>query len=201
MFLLSLAGHLALVTCLVLTDWSALRPLPVTPNAEILLAESERKIVWYNLARDLPPVTPPQPIRGEEGARAEKRSARQTIVANDPGEASDTQKIWDPASNRILKEDVPAPNIVASSPAPERFELNQAKISQPAAEPLPAGAAPVNQQAAAPELRMEELVRMERLRFQQQARGRPAPATTGRDPRASRGATARPGRQASRRPP
>lgn len=175
-FIFSLAGHLAFLTLLVLTDWSALRPLPIAPEAEILSAEGERKIVWYNLARDLPPVTPPNPILADDGARAEQRSARQTIVANDPGEVSGTQKIWDPASNRILAEDVPAPNIVAASPAPERFELKQADLSQPVAEPLSAGAAPVNQQAPAPDLRLEELMRIERLRFQQQTRERTAPA-------------------------
>ncbi len=97
--------------------WVALAPL--VPAARPSLYDQEirpyeNKIVWYNLNERLPDISPPK--LDARPARARIRS-RQTLVAGPQDNQRPPQLIWTPAPEIEAQQMLPAPNVVALTPA------------------------------------------------------------------------------------
>src|SRR5579871_5325967 len=112
--------------------WVALAPLvpPARPSLyDQEIRPYENKIVWYNLSERLPDISPPE--RDTRPPRA-RRQSQQTLVAG-PRDNQRPQLIWRPAPEIGPAAPVPAPNVVALTPAagPLRDFTLPAELARP----------------------------------------------------------------------
>ncbi len=139
-FLLSVTLHIVGITAAVNLD-SYLGP-PKSFQVRLpeqVLAESENRVLFYPLQRDLPEVAPVKPATpAAPDARARFRMP-QTIVANDPNPDSGRQMILGPSPAIKIEQDIPSPNLLAwSAPrvSPLRFQMSEAARQQPQQQSL-----------------------------------------------------------------
>ncbi|HLI85905.1 MAG TPA: energy transducer TonB [Bryobacteraceae bacterium] len=94
--------------------------LPGSPGREssdyeIHIRPHAARIVWYSLKQTLPPISPAEPSRQRQPARALTRSPH-TLVAGKQDLLRPPQLIWIPAPPLAEPRLVPSPNIVALAP-------------------------------------------------------------------------------------
>ena len=104
---------------------------PTPPEKNIyqqLIEPNEKKLVWYNFKEKLPEVSPLERRGISRPPRTQRRTDKQTIVANSrkPGKAK--QMVYLPAPPRELGREVVAPNL---------FAFAAPKLPPPEARPAP----------------------------------------------------------------
>lgn len=121
--------------------WVSLAPMipPARPSIyEQEIKPYESQIVWYNLKERLPDIAPTQADRRTARARVQ---SRQTVVAGPAEMPRPPQLIWTPAPEIETRQILPAPNVVALTPAPRPvrdFQLPPTPVhTQPAPAALP----------------------------------------------------------------
>ncbi len=148
-FFVSLVLHVAGVTAAVSFDlfFGAPKSFQVRLPEQVI-AESENRVLWYPLQRELPEVAPVKPATAASpNARARYRLP-QTIVANDPNPDSGRQMILGPSPDIKVEQDIPSPNLLAwSAPrvSPLRFAMSEAAKQQPQQPALNENEAPAIQ--------------------------------------------------------
>jgi len=85
---------------------------PKTPIYDEIVKPHEHKIIYYDFRKRLPDVQPTQRIGTFPKPRGRELS-RDTIIAMSPKPTSSKQFIWQPVPKIEIKQDVPAPNLVA----------------------------------------------------------------------------------------
>jgi TonB family protein len=89
---------------------------PPEPQKNIyqqLIEPNEKKLVWYNFKDKLPQVSPLQRHGPSRPPRTDRKTDRQTIVANPRNPGKSKQMVYLPAPPRQLDHEVPAPNLFA----------------------------------------------------------------------------------------
>jgi TonB family protein len=94
--------------------------LPSSPGRdpgeyEVHIRPHATRIVWYSLKQTLPPISPAEPSRERQPARALTRSPH-TLVAGKQDLLRPPQLIWTPAPPLAEPRLLPSPNIVALAP-------------------------------------------------------------------------------------
>ena len=177
-FLVSLAIHTTVIASLwQINPRPSATPFP-EPTVEELLAEAERRMVWYTPEQALPAVAPVEPDTATPDEDTPRYESPQRMTANAPDPQSERQMIVSDEPAIEIQQDLDLPNVL-SWEAPEverpRFQLENPKLTLPADLQVAAEAAPqVNAQAAAAELPLEQMTALERLRYQVQEQQRQA---------------------------
>lgn len=174
-FFFSLAVHATVVA----VAWQ-INPTPSAkefkaPTVEQILAESNRRVVWYSPKAALPEVAPVE----QQAVKAEAETPRyrlpQRVNANDPNPQSTRQMIVSDAPEIEIQQDLDLPNML-SWKAPEverpRFQLEQPKLVAPSertmAEITPPKAPQIEMQLDQPQVDAAKLQQLARLRFQRE---------------------------------
>lgn len=173
-FVASLAVHSAVVATL----WQV-NPRPAVrefraPTIEQILAEEERRIVWYSPDAPLPAVAPVEPDSANPSPDTPRYEFPQRMTANSPDPQSTRQTIVSDDPSIEIQQDLDLPNML-SWQAPEverpRFQLEKPKLTLPKELQVQEEAAPEVQtsaeQARLQQLQFEELARI-RYRLEQQ---------------------------------
>lgn len=142
-FLASVGLHGLVIVLAALAPPQQVLPVAATPQS----VWSGRKVIYYDLRRPLPQVSPslaerrvPNPARGVE------KSSR-TVIATSPRPLSQQQLVWLPAPRISLKQDLVAPDLIARlRPSMPRPPMPPSK-QDPAPAPAPAQVEPAAQRA------------------------------------------------------
>ncbi len=112
---------------------------PAMPDVIRRATEPERaiepkrtRLIWYQLKRQLPRVTPQQRIGEGKRPRGLERTLQQPIIAHAPKPVSRAQFIWHEAPKLRIEEDLRSPNLIARAPRPRPRTFSP----PPAAKPL-----------------------------------------------------------------
>ena len=150
-FVASLGVHFLLVVLLALIP-TLEDSAPKKPVYETLIRPESHKIVWYNFRKPEPvPKKLPDVSSTARVGRFPKPRGRElskdVLIATAPKAVSRKQFIWQPVPKLEIKQDLPAPNLIArtsmSVPAPppdarkkpERPDLEGARAAQPNTSP------------------------------------------------------------------
>ncbi len=170
-FLLSAALHSTLVWIV----WQV-NPHPAirefrAPTIEMILAEEDRKIVWYAPKAELPAVSPVEPNTATPDADAPRYKLPQRITANAPDPQSDKQMIVSDAPEISIEQDLDLPNML-SWKAPEverpRFQPTEPKLVLPADLSIRREAAPEVETSSASALAQQKFEELARIRYRAQ---------------------------------
>jgi hypothetical protein len=136
-FVLSILFHVAVVTGLLLMPHGIQSRTEAhdRPIYDELIKPQEKKIVWYSPPKQkLPDVTAEQRIGTFPKPRAPKKSDL-AIIATAPEPKSVKQFIWQPVPKVQIRQDLPAPNLIARAamaiPAPPPPPEPKPKILKP----------------------------------------------------------------------
>ncbi len=134
-FVYSLAVHGGVISLLLLA--SSFPPAPQRPVYNELMQAQPHKLVFYDLRKTLPEVTPVEKI-GQSTIPRGLVVSKQAIIANAPKPISRTQSVFVLAPKIQLQQDVPVPDLVArtatslpSLPAPPKPAPPPPKIFVP----------------------------------------------------------------------
>lgn len=171
-FLFSLAAHATVVA----VAWQVNPPPSPTefeaPTVEQLLAESERRIVWYSPKAELPEVAPVEPKASPAEAETPRYKLPQRVNADDPNPQSSQQMIVSDAPEIEIQQDLDLPNML-SWKAPEverpRFQLEQPKLVAPSEQTMAAVTPPkLETQANQAQVDASQFNQAPQLRFQRE---------------------------------
>jgi hypothetical protein len=135
-FILSIGFHVLVVSALLLAPHvESEYPARDKPIYEELIKPEEKKIVWYSPPKKvLPDVSAEQRIGTFPLPRA-PREADIAIIATAPKPKSVKQFIWQPVPKVEIRQDLPAPNLIARAamaiPAPPPPPEPKPKIDKP----------------------------------------------------------------------
>jgi TonB family protein len=125
----------------------ALGPLPPRerprPLYEAIIRPNQTRIVWYDMRRQLPDISPQPRTNSRRPPRANS-PARRTLVAGIKDDARRQQMIWMPEPPTIHTDPVPSPNLIAisSRPKPLAREFTPPPKDRPSEAPRQLPAAP-----------------------------------------------------------
>ena len=138
-FIFSILFHVAVVTGLLMLPHEEFREqalLHDRPIYDALIKPEEKKIVWYSPPpkKQLPNVSAEQRIGTFPLPRAPKK-ADVAIIATAPKPKSVKQFVWQPVPKVELRQDLPAPNLIARAamaiPAPPPPPEPKPKVDKP----------------------------------------------------------------------
>jgi hypothetical protein len=89
---------------------------PRDPELVALMDLKDKKVLWYRFPKEMPRVSPQNANATNEFARAREKATKQEIVAQAPNPESEKQNVFMADLSKLLKRDVPAPNLIAMAP-------------------------------------------------------------------------------------
>ncbi len=133
-FILSISFHVAAVSCILLLPREPQTQAHYKPIYDDLVKPQEKKIVWYSPPKkQLPEVSAQERIGTFPSPRAPLKSPT-AIIATAPKPKSVKQFIWQRIPKVEIREDLPAPNLIARAamaiPAPPPAEPKP-KVDKP----------------------------------------------------------------------